>query len=770
MALACAIALAVLLVATHPAKAPAIQEPPLSLVNPFIGTQDSGNTFPGATVPFGMVQLSPDNGGKAGYDHDNTRIDGFSHTHLSGVGCGALGEVRVMPTTGAVASSDPRSFGSHYAHDTETARPGYYAVDLTKYGVRAELSATTRTGWHRYSFPPTARANVLFDVGRANMPVRSSSIQVIGDRTLEGSVQTGGFCGSSDRHRVFFSARFDRPFAHTGTWRGGRLTPGGRQSAAGAGPNGAWVRFDTTAGRSVGLQVGISYASLGGARRNLAAEADGKSFDEVAGQASGRWASMLDRAKVAGGSPDGRVAFTTALYHAFLHPNVIGDVDGAYPAMDGKVRVATDHTPMGNLSLWDTFRTQNQLLELLAPEVSRDVALSILADTRAGSWLPRWSLAGSETNVMTGDSVTPFLVENWSAGLLAGHEQEAYRALRANALRRPPARSPANGRAGIRSYARRGYIPVGTDCPRKGSDSDCRRPASATLEYAAADASLALMARALGHGGDARLFARRSLSFRTLWNRRARLFLPRGRDGRWRPSDVRAFHEGSPQQYRWLVPQDPAELVRRLGGRRAASRELDRFFAYPALLRAPEAVARRRWVEHPLDFYGAETYNPNNEPDLHAPYLYAWTGQPWKTATVVRAAETLFRNGPEGMTGNDDLGTVSAWYVLSALGLYPTMSGAGFFVVSTPQFPHAELKLGAVGSRQGGTLTIDAPGTTAARRFIAAGSLNGRPVRRTWLTRAAIAHGGRLSYRVSARPTRWGTAGSAAPPSVARGR
>ena len=350
------------------------------------------------------------------------------------------------------------------------------------------------------------------------------------------------------------------------------------------------------------------------------------------------------------------------------------------------------------------------------------MALSILADARAGSWLPRWSLAGSETNVMTGDPVTPFLVENWSAGLLAGHEQEAYRALRANALRRPPARSPANGRAGIRSYARRGYIATGANCPSKGSDSDCRRPASATLEYAAADASLALMARALGHGGDARLFARRSRGYRTLWNRRRRLFLPRGRDGRWRPSDLRAFHEGSPQQYRWLVPQDPAGLVRLLGGRRAASRELDRFFAYPALLRAPEATARHRWVEHPLDFYDAETYNPNNEPDLHAPYLYAWTGQPWKTATVVRAAETLFRNGPEGMTGNDDLGTVSAWYVLSALGLYPTMSGAGFFVVSTPQFPHAELKLGAVGSRQGGTLTIDAPGTTAARRFIAAGT------------------------------------------------
>ena len=206
-------------------------------MNPFIGTQDYGNTFPGAALPFGMVQLSPDNGGQAGYDHDNTRIDGFSHTHLSGVGCGALGEVRVMPTTGAVASDRPARFGSHYEH--ETARPGYYSVDLTKYGVRAELTATTRTGWHRYNFPSTGRANVLFDVGRANMPVYSSAVDITSDRTLEGSVEAGGFCGAHDRHRVFFTARFDRPFAATGTWRRGRLSPGARHSAGTRGSNGA---------------------------------------------------------------------------------------------------------------------------------------------------------------------------------------------------------------------------------------------------------------------------------------------------------------------------------------------------------------------------------------------------------------------------------------------------------------------------------------------------------------------------------------------------
>jgi predicted alpha-1,2-mannosidase len=705
-----------------------------------------------------MVQLSPDNGGQAGYDHDNTRIDGFSHTHLSGVGCGALGEVRVMPTTGAIGADDPARFGSHYRHDTEAARPGYYAVDLTKYGIRAELTATTRTGWHRYTFPAASRANVLFDVSRANMPVLASAIVVTGDRTLEGSVETGGFCGSRDRHRVFFSARFDRPFSASGTWRRGH--------------QGAWVTFDTSASRTVGLQVGISYASAAGAQRNLAAEADGQSFDSVAGAAAARWASVLGRARVDGGSADRRVAFTTALYHAFLHPNVIADVDGAYPGPDGRVHVARDHTAMGNLSLWDTFRTQNQLLELLAPDVARDVALSILADGRLGGGLPRWSLAGAETNIMTGDPVTPFLVENWSAGLLAGHEQEAYRALRANALGAPPAGSPVTGRAGLRSYARHGYIASGLRCPDKGGGTDCSHPASATLEYAAADGALALMARALGHTADARLLARRAEGYRTLWDRRLRVFRPRRRDGRWlAPYDPRTgagqFHEGGAYQYQWLVPQDPAGLVGLLGGRRAAARRLDAFFDYPALLRHPSSTAHRRWVEHPYDYYGAVTYNPNNEPDLHAPYLYAWTGQPWKTATVVDAARTLFTNGPEGMTGNDDLGTVSAWYVLSSLGLYPTMSGGGFFVLSTPQFPHAVVSLGAIGSRQGGTLSIDAPGADVpGARYVASASIDGRPIHRTWLTRAAVAHGGRLAFALSPHPTRWGTAPSAAPPSV----
>lgn len=769
----CALALLLVLAVVEPV-APGTPASSVARVDPLIGTQDRGNTFPGAALPFGMVQLSPDDGGQAGYDYDNTRIDGFSHTHLSGVGCPALGEVRVMPTTGAVDSTRPSRFGSHFSHSSEVARPGYYGVDLRKYGIRAELSATARTGWHRYTFPATQQANVLFDLGRAIMPVLGSEVDVVGDRTLEGRLQTGRFCGSRDRHAVYFSARFDRPFAAFGTWRGDRRSPGTRHSDAGRDSDGAWVTFDASSDRDVVLQVGLSYTGIAGARRNLATEARGRTFDTVAQSAARSWGSMLARARVAGGPASRRAVFATALYHAFLHPNVIADVDGAYTGADGRVRVARDHVPMGNLSLWDTVRSQNALLELLAPDVARDVALSVLAAARDGGWLPRWSLLTSETNIMTGDPVTPFLVENWSAGVLAGHEDEAYRALRRNAFREPPARLRTTGRAGNRWYDRSGYIPRGVSCPNKGGGSDCRRPASASLEYAAADASLAVMARALGHRADATRLARRGRAYRTLWDRSIGTFRPRERDGRWTspydPTDgAHQFHEGGAYQYQWLVPQDPAGLVALMGGARAAARRLDAFFAYGALLRDPVGTARRTWVERPYDYYRARTYNPNNEPDLHAPFLYAWTGQPWKTATVVRAAQSLFTTGPEGVTGNDDLGTMSAWYVLTSLGLYPTTSGAGFFALTTPQFPHAVVRVGAVRGRQGGALTIDAPRTTDSKRYTASVTLDGRAVRRTWLTRAAVVHGGHLVFAVSHRPTRWGTGSAAAPPSIARG-
>lgn len=481
--------------------------------------------------------------------------------------------------------------------------------------------------------------------------------------------------------------------------------------------------------------------------------------------------------RIDGGSAERQRAFYTALYHAQLHPNIAGDVDGRYAGFDGKTHTASGFTPYQNLSLWDTHRPQNQLLQMLQPKVARDVALSVVAIGRDGGWLPRWSLANSETNIMTGDPVTPFLVEAWSKGLLAGYEKEAYALLRKNALETPPDDSPYNGRAGVAAYQERGYIPSGLepgkDCPDKGGDNDCRHPASATLEYAAADASLALMAKGLGHSADARLFAARGQWYRNLWDSSLQQFRPRTVEGTWlTPYDpVEAghqFHEGGAYQYQWLVPQDPAGLVSLMGGRQATEKRLDAFFAYDKLLGDPAGTAREEWISAPYDYYGKPTYNPNNEPDLHSPYMYLWAGAPAKTATVVRAAMTLFTDGPDGMTGNDDLGTMSAWYVFSSLGLYPTTNGGDFLAVSSPQFPSAVIRIGDYGKRQGGTLTVRAPGTSDTERYVKRAEFDGKNLRRAWLDWDAVAKGGTLAFEMSGKPSAWGTGEAAEPPSVNR--
>ncbi|RZS39047.1 putative alpha-1,2-mannosidase [Herbihabitans rhizosphaerae] len=746
---------------------------PPALVNPFVGTQNFGNTFPGAAVPFGMVQVSPDTGGQGGYDYLQDTIYGFSQTHLSGVGCGVMGELPVMPTTGAVDNVDIEGYRSKYSHDDEDAEPGYYRVGLQRYGVNAEVTATPRTSWQRHTFPETAAANVLFNTGKSNQTVLDSEIHVVGDRTIEGRIRAGRFCAGLDEHTVYFSATFDRPFSSFGAWRGNVPAPGMRD-AAGNGGNGAWVTFDATGDRDVVAKLGLSYTGVEGARKNLAAETGDFDFGATAQKARDVWREQLNAIKISGGTAERQSAFYTALYHSVLHPNLAGDVDGRYVGFDGKVHQASGYTPYQNFSLWDTYRPQNQLLQMLEPRVARDVALSILASGRDGGWAPRWALASSETNIMTGDPVTPFLVENWSKGLLHGYERETYELLRRNATSTPPAGSPYNGRSGVGYYNERGYVPsgleLGKDCAHKGGDNDCVHPASATQEYAAADAALAIMAKGLGFHDDARMFAERGQWYRNLWDASIGMFRPRTVEGDWvtpyNPVDAgKQFHEGGAYQYQWLAPQDTAGLVDLMGGRRAAERRLDQFFVYDKLLTDPAGTAREDWITDPYDYYGKPTYNPNNEPDLHAPYVYMWAGAPAKAATVVRAAMTLFTTGPDGMTGNDDLGTMSAWYVFSSLGLYPTMSGANFFVLSSPQFASATVHIGRYGG-QGGTLRVTAPEVSDANRYVRSASFNGRDVRRTWLDWSAMARGGHLRHVVGSTPSAWGTAPGDEPPSI----
>jgi predicted alpha-1,2-mannosidase len=752
--LALALVAATVGIANSPTRA---AEPPAAEVNPFVGSEEEGNTFPGPSLPFGMVQLSPDTGRPLGYGWSDGRIQGFSHTHLSGVGCPTMGDIPFMPTTGSVTETRADRYASPFSHSTETARPGYYGVTLDRYGVRAELTATTRTGWHRYTFPATAQANVLVGVGDAFSRTYGSGVRVVGDRRLEGQVTSGRFCGARNRYTVRFVATFDRPFSAHGTWRDGRVHPGGARSDAKGEDesNGAYVTFDARGDRDVVAKVALSYVGRRGAERNLAAEAPGFDFDAVRARASAAWDHALDRVEIDGGTPAQRSSFYSALYRAQLTPTTYSDVDERYRGFDGRVHAAGGRTQYANLSLWDTYRPQNQLLELIAPTVARDIQLSLLADAEQNrGWLPRWPLASGDTNVMTGDPAAPFLVDGWSKGLLRGHEAEAFRVLWRNATQVPPPDVGTAGRVGNPAYLRRGFVPLEPASVPKGGDDDLHHGASATLEYALSDCATSLMARGLGHGRRAARLAARAQSYRAVWDARHGTFRARRGSGRWAPpagGRGTGFHEGGAAQYQWLVPQDMAGLVGLLGGRAAASAKLDAFFAGGDV---------SRWGATPYGYYGGSTYNPNNEPDLHAPWAYAWTGQPWKTSSVVRAAQTLFSPTPEGLTGNDDLGTMSAWYVFSALGFYPVTSGGATYVLHAPLFPHAKLRAGA------GTLTVDAPAASAANEYVQGVRVGATDWRRTWISHAQLLRAGSLRYDLSARAgAPWGTAPADAPPS-----
>lgn len=748
---------------THDARpaGPAAPADPVDLVDPFIGTANEGNTFPGATVPFGMVQLSPDTGHFAGYNYAHHRIRGFSLIHLSGAGCRIGGDLPVLPTVGDVTRTDYAQYAVPFRHEDERAGPGYYRVVLGN-GVRAELTATTRTGVQRYTFPATDQANVLLNAGQALHRTVSSEVEILDDRTVRATITGRGFCEDTEPYTVHTITRFDRPFTAHGTWDGTTVTEGARK-----GRGGAYLRFDTTRDRTVEATTALSYVDAAGAAGNLRAEG-GRSFDAVRAAARRAWADRLQTVRVHGGSTALRRTFYSALYRSFLAPNTGSDADGRYTGWDRRVHRAEGFTYYQNWSLWDTYRTQAQLLALLAPDEARDMAVSVVKVAEESGWLPKWGHATVETNVMTGDPVTPYLTTAFHQGLLKGYEERAYRALRRNADGVPPAGSPALGRNANPDYLTRGFVPYvkGHRLPKPGH-SDHAFGASATLEYALSDAMLAQMARALGHHEDAARYAARSRSYRRLFDPSTGFFRARDASGAFTgpadPARSVGFHEGTAWQYQWLVPLDLPGLIELIGGRRAANDRLDAFFAYDRLLRDPERTAREVWVNKPYAFYGAATYNPLNEPDLAAPYTYLSTGQPWKTADVVHAALTLFTDEPDGLTGNDDLGTMSAWHVLSSIGLFPVQPGHPTWGLSTPVFERVDLRLDRRHHPRGG-LTITAPGTSRTNRYIQTVTADGVTYDRTYLTTDALRRLGTLHHTVGPRPSAWGTSRQAAPP------
>jgi predicted alpha-1,2-mannosidase len=760
-------------------------------VNTFIGTQDEGNTFPGASAPFGMIQVSPTGEHYAGWRYSDARIRGFGHSYLSGAGCWEQGgQLSVLPVTGRIGpggdfdtarpdSFNARNYAAEYRHEGEVGQAGYYKVQLTSYGgITAEATALTRAAAERYTFAPgTASGNVLLNLGQANErhSVVGSEVKVLDERSVEGRIVTRSFCGGA-QYTTWFRIEFDRPFAAHGIWddRGGWPGVKGPSQQGDSRPHGVWLTFDLRQGTAVTAVSAISHVDAEGARINLRAEgmAGGRllSFDAMRAQAQAAWQRELGSVRVEGGSDDDRTVFYTALYHALLQPLTGSDADGRYRGYDDALHTARGWTYYEFFSLWDTYRAQNQLLALLRPQRARDIASSVLKIREQAGWLPRWGYANFDSNVMTGDPVTPFLVDLWRFGALKGREREAYAALRENAFGVPSALIRAQGRAGNPSYLRQGFVQYDRGFVSKGMDIDPHHGASSTLEYALADSSLAVMAKALGQAKDARLLEQRALNWRKVWDPSVtdaptgQRGFPRPRllDGSWfadlngsyDPRAERGFHEGTAWQYQWLVPQDIPGLSAAMGGQASALQRLDQFFDYDALA-ADAAAVRKSWVVGPYSYYSQFRYNPNNEPDLHAPWMYTLMGQPWKTTTVLRAAETLFGNSPGGVTGNDDLGTMSAWYLFSALGLYPDAPGSGRFLLHAPRFARAEIDLAP-----GRTLRIEAPDARPGeRRYVQSVRWDGRPLARVWLDWEQLQAAGTLSYQLAPQPDTggWGT-------------
>ena len=747
-AVACCAAVAI------PAFAKAAAPGPTALVDTFVGTSGTPvggpiDTFPGADLPFGMVQWSPDtpsqNAG-GGYEYSDHDITGFSLTHLSGPGCNVFGDFGVLPGVGAIPA-DPASARAPFSHADEESAPGWYAVSLGAPKVRAELSVTRHTGIARFTFPSAARANLLFNVSSNQAGVTDASVRIDGPDRISGSASSGFFCGMPDRYAVYFAAHFSRPFAEHGTWNGTQLARG---AGSARGPDtGAWVTFDATNDPRVVVTVGLSFVSVAGARANLDAEEHGWDPVAVRNRATEMWDGMLRRIEISGGTPAERRTFYTAFYHALLHPNVVSDVTGLYTGFDGRIhRVRAGHDEYANYSDWDIYRTEAPLLALVAPGETSDMMQSLVDAARQDQgWLPRWALVNGPTSVMGGDSIDPVIAGAYAFG---ARDFDARGALAAM-VKGASSTAPPYGQGWYvprwelhDAYLQRGYV-VNTHTT---SVAPVPNGASETLEYALDDFSIARLARSLRDARTYAGFMRRSSNCMTLFDGAAGSIAARDGDGAFMNAPITengqsGFQEGNAAQYTWMVPHDLRDLAAAMGGASATAAKLDAFFSQ---LNAGQ--------DKPYAWLG-------NEPSLGAPWAYLSVGKPWRAQAIVREAlTTLYADKPDGLPGNDDLGTMSAWYIWCAIGLYPQNPAVRSLDVGTPLFSAVALH-----SPGGPTVAISSPLSSDANAYVQSLDVNGRPSDRAWL--ALPARGTvRLDVATGPRPNeRWGSAASSWPPS-----
>jgi predicted alpha-1,2-mannosidase len=717
-------------------------------VNPFIGTGGfpwvCGHNFPGAMVPFGVVRLSPETSSlfrhqralnTSGYYYGDNEVLGFSHTRLSGTGATDGGHFLVSPAVGPGNAAWYREghVATTFSHHAEVAFPGYYAVHLPKPGVLVELTATPRVGVHRYTFSRPEIPHLLVDVSNALGGRRSAEgrVRVLpGAHEVEGSVRTfGTFAGRYGGIKVYFVARTDRPFSSFATW-GGNEARVGRDFAEGN-RVGVDLGFDATnRPQTLVLQVAISHVSIENARANLQVEAAEKSFDELVEMAKEAWEEKLSLISLEGGTERQKSIFYTALYRLFQMPTVFNDANSEYLGFDRRVHRAEGFRYFTDLSLWDTFRTVHPLLTLIAPKDQRDMLMSLVKMLEQGGWLPRWPAGNGYSNSMLGTPADIVITDSYLKGLRDFDVEKAYRSMRQTALAPTPPGSAFSGRRGVDHYLKHQYCPAGL----------VDESVSRTFEYGWADSAISRLAEALGRPEDAAQFREHSHFYRNLWNTNTQYFQPRDASGHFlepfKPllltyldphgKYTRDYVEGSALQWRWGAPYDAQGMISLFQSRQYFVDELNSFFA-----KASSALGH--WFPGSYYWHG-------NQPDIHAAYLFNEAGRPDLTQEWVRwILDHKYGDTYAGLDGNDDGATLSAWYLFSALGLYP-VPGSDVYQLGTPLFKKAEVQLGD------GRLVVLADRSDPAHYRVQKVYWNDSLLDRTWLRHAEIEHGGVLRF------------------------
>jgi|WetSurMetagenome_2_1015567.scaffolds.fasta_scaffold28267_2 predicted alpha-1,2-mannosidase len=762
---------------------------PSDYVNPFIGTDFFGHTFPGASLPFALVHLSPDinNQGwtySAGYIYSETSIMGFSHTHWSGTGMVNGGDILLMPVVGNKLKTVPGSienpgegYRSRFDHADEIATPGYYSVILKDYKIKAELTSTRRAGFHRYTFPKAENSRIILDLGHQignNSSEDLSELIIINNNRIEG-VKSAGF------GKVYFVAEFSKPFAYYGTFDNDIKTPESGGSIwpyknGESGKNiGAFVTFRTTENEQILVKVGISYTGIEGAWKNLMKEIPDWDFDKVRNDARVTWNKELSRIKIDGATNDQKEIFYTALYHSFLAQYISQDVDGKYLGPDRKVHETDGYDFYGSFSCWDTYRTQHPLLTIIAPDHVNDFIRSIAAKTKEYGWLPAQHFQNVFGEAMVGDHLIPIIVDAYMKGYRDFDVSFLYKAMCKKALEEPLPPVPLSaGRSGLTYYRELGYTPVD-----KVAES-----VPNTLELAYDDWCIAQLSKELGKNSDYELFMKRAHNYQNLWDSKTQFMRPKKIDGSWleeingREQEIvkegnhsyykyfdpllvgrrpnRYYTESNAWQYVWSVQHDIQGLINLFGGNKSFTARLDTFFEMSPNITPPKYVGVVGTIGQ---------YVQGNQPSHHVAYLYDFAGEPWKTQQRVRqVCEELYRIGPGGLCGNEDMGSLSSWYVFSAMGFYPVTPGSNFYVIGSPLFGNVSIETG-----NSKTFIIRANNYSHMNKYIQSATLNGKLLNRTWLLHEEIAKGGILIFEMGPEPDKkWAINPENAPTSMSR--